>query len=45
VGHAKLGTVVAAVACERVSMISFARVQVRLLRAGGQRLTLMSAIR
>jgi len=44
VGHARLGTVVAAVACERVSMISFARVQVRLLRAGGQRLTLMSAI-
>ena len=37
------GLVVAAVFCERVSMIAFARVQVRLLRAGGQRLNLMSA--
>jgi putative heme transporter len=44
VGHAKLGVVVAAVFCERVSMISFARVQVRLLRAAGGRLTLASAI-
>ncbi len=43
-GHARLGVVAAAVFCERVSMISFARVQVRLLRAGGERLTLASAI-
>ncbi len=44
VGHAKLGLAGAAVFCERVSMFSFARVQQRLLRAGGQRLTLASAI-
>jgi putative heme transporter len=44
VAHAKLRTVVAAVLCERVSMVAFARVQVRLLRAGGQRLSLRSAI-
>jgi uncharacterized membrane protein YbhN (UPF0104 family) len=37
VDHAKLGLVVAAVFCERVSMIAFARSQVRLLRAGGHR--------
>jgi putative heme transporter len=42
VGHAKLRVVVFAVLCERASMIAFARVQVRLLRAGGQRLTLAS---
>jgi putative heme transporter len=44
VGHAKLRVVVFAVLCERVSMIAFARVQVRLLRAGGQRLGLLSAV-
>jgi uncharacterized protein (TIRG00374 family) len=44
VGHAKLGLVVAAVFCERVSMIAFARVQVRLLRASGHRLNLMQAL-
>jgi putative heme transporter len=44
VGHAKLRVVVFAVLCERVSMIAFARLQVRLLRAGGQRLGLSSAI-
>jgi uncharacterized protein (TIRG00374 family) len=44
VGHAKLRLVVAAFFCERVSMIAFARVQVRLLRAGGHRLNLMSAL-
>lgn len=44
VSHAKLRTVVAAVLCERVSMVSFARVQLRLLRAGGQRLSLRSVI-
>jgi putative heme transporter len=42
VGHAKLKLVVYAVLCERASMIAFARMQVRLLRAGGQRLGLAS---
>jgi putative heme transporter len=42
--HAKLRLVVAAFFCERVSMIAAARVQVRLLRAGGHRLDLRSAI-
>jgi putative heme transporter len=44
VAHAKLRLVVFAVLCERASMIAFARVQVRLLRAGGQRLTLAEAV-
>jgi putative heme transporter len=44
VGHARVGRVIAAVFCERASMIAFARVQVRLLRAGGQRLTLAEAV-
>jgi putative heme transporter len=44
VGHAKLKLVVFAVICERVSMLAYARVQVRLLRAGGQRLTLSEAV-
>jgi len=44
VGHAKLRVVVFAVICERASMFAFARVQVRLLRAGGERLTLNQAI-
>jgi putative heme transporter len=42
--HAKVRILVFAVLCERVSMIAFARVQVRLLRAGGQRLNLASAV-
>lgn len=44
VAHARLRAVIFAVLCERVSMIAFARVQVRLLRAGGQRLTLSEAV-
>jgi uncharacterized membrane protein YbhN (UPF0104 family) len=44
VGHAKFGRVIAALFCERASMIAYARVQVRLLRAGGQRLTLSEAV-
>jgi len=44
VAHARLKPVVFAVVCERVSMFAYARVQVRLLRAGGQRLTLSDAI-
>lgn len=44
VGHAKLRAIIFAVICERVSMFAFARVQVRLLRAGGQRLTRYEAI-
>ncbi len=42
VGHAKLKLVVYAALCERASMLAFARVQVRLLRAGGQPLSLAS---
>jgi putative heme transporter len=44
VAHARLRVVFFAVLCERVSMVAFARVQVRLLRAGGQRLTLSDAV-
>jgi putative heme transporter len=44
VSHAKVRLVVLAALCERASMIAFARVQVRLLRAGGQRLGLASAV-
>jgi putative heme transporter len=44
VGHARLKALWLAVVCERVSMFAFARVQVRLLRAGGQRLTLKDAV-
>lgn len=42
--HAKLGLVVAAIACERVSMLSFARMQRQLLRAGGHHLSKLSAV-
>jgi putative heme transporter len=44
VAHARLRVVFFAVLCERVSMIAFARVQVRLLWAGRQRLTLSDAV-
>jgi putative heme transporter len=44
VGHARLKAVFFAVVCERVSMFAYARVQVRLLRAGGQRLNLSEAV-
>jgi len=44
VGHARLEALWFAVICERVSMFAFARVQMRLLRAGGQRLTLKDAV-
>jgi putative heme transporter len=44
VAHAKVKTVVFAAVCERVSMYAFARMQVRLLRSGGQRLDLRTAI-
>jgi putative heme transporter len=44
VGHARLKAVIFAVVCERVSMLAYARVQVRLLRAGGQRLNLSEAV-
>jgi putative heme transporter len=44
VGHAKLRLVIFAVVCERLSMFSFARLQVRLLRSGGQGLDLRSAV-
>lgn len=43
VAHARLGLVAAAIACERVSMWSFARMQRRLLRAGGHHLALVPA--
>jgi len=43
-GRANPGLVVAAVACERVSMVSFARMQRRLLLAGGQHLAIVSAV-
>jgi len=43
-GHAKLRLVVFAILCERVSMLSYARVQVRLLRASGHQLPLAAAI-
>jgi putative heme transporter len=42
--HARLKALWLAVFCERLSMFAFARVQMRLLRAGGQRLTLYQAI-
>lgn len=45
VAHAQLRVVFFAVLCERVSMLAFARVQIRLLRAGRQRLTLSDAVR
>ncbi|HTU04850.1 MAG TPA: YbhN family protein [Trebonia sp.] len=41
--HARIGLVVAAVFCERTSMWSFARMQRRLLRAGGHHLAVLSA--
>jgi putative heme transporter len=44
VGHARLKPLWFAVVCERVSMFAYARVQMRLLRAGGQRLTLKDAV-
>jgi putative heme transporter len=44
VAHARLKAVLFAVLCERASMIAYARVQVRLLRAGRQRLTLSDAV-
>jgi putative heme transporter len=44
VAHARLRTVFFAVLCERASMIAFARVQVRLLQAGRQRLGLSDAV-
>jgi putative heme transporter len=43
VSHARLWLVVAAAACERASMWSFARMQRRLLRAGGHHLAVTSA--
>jgi putative heme transporter len=42
--HAKIGLVVGAIACERISMWSFARMQQRLLRAGGHHLSSLSVI-
>jgi putative heme transporter len=42
--HARLKALWLAVVCERLSMFAFARVQMRLLRAGGQRLTLYDAV-
>jgi putative heme transporter len=44
VGHAHLILVVAAIFCERVSMFAFARMQKTLLRAGGHKLSMVSAI-
>lgn len=44
VAHAKLGLVAGAIACERVSMWSFARMQRRLLRASGHHLSRLSLI-
>jgi len=40
-GRANPGLIVAAVACEWVSMVSFARMQRRLLLAGGQHLAIL----
>jgi len=42
--HARLGLIVAAIACERTSMYAFARMQRRLLRAGGHHLAILPAI-
>jgi len=43
-GHTRPELIAAAVGCEWVSMVTFARVQRRILRAGGQRLPVISAI-
>jgi putative heme transporter len=43
-GHANPGLIVAAVACEWVSMVSFARMQRRLLLGAGQHLAIVSAV-
>jgi putative heme transporter len=43
-GRANPGLIVAAVACEWVSMVSFARMQRRLLLAGGEHLAIVSAV-
>jgi putative heme transporter len=42
--HARPKALWLAVTCERLSMFAYARVQIRLLRAGGQRLTLYDAV-
>jgi uncharacterized protein (TIRG00374 family) len=44
IGKAKAGLVVAAIGCERLSMLSFARQQRLLLRAGGHHLSRFSAV-
>ena len=43
-GRANPGLIVAAVACEWVSMVSFARMQRRLFLTGGQHLAIVSAV-
>lgn len=43
-GHAKPGLIAAAAWCEWASMVAFARMQRRVLRAGGQRLAITTAV-